>query len=95
MTTDEAQALYDTGWWNVAPPLYIAAFQLREDRLCMPWSKFHEAVESVLGRGVAPSAFALCRAGLIESVEKLDPPSQKTLLAALRRNAVMQEEEKP
>jgi hypothetical protein len=58
MTTEEAIAKADSGWWHGLSPREIVAFQLYEDKLCMPFGDFHAAVEKVLGRGVWTHEFA-------------------------------------
>ena len=45
-----------------------ASFQLEQDRLCMPFSVFHEAVEKSLGRPVWTHEFGLNRQGLIDEL---------------------------
>lgn len=57
MTKDEAIALAKTGWWRTKSPREIAEFQLREPRLCMDFSEYHEAVEKALGRPVFTHEF--------------------------------------
>ena len=52
MTKEEAIAKADTKWWETATLEEIVAFQLFEERLCMPFGDFHGAVEKVLGRRV-------------------------------------------
>ena len=39
----------------------IAEFQIEQDRLCMPFEMFHEAIEKTLGRPVFTHEFALNR----------------------------------
>ena len=58
MTKQEALTKWETEWWEVAMANEIVAFQLYEDRLCLPFDKFHEAVEEVLGRPVFTHEFA-------------------------------------
>lgn len=58
VTKDEAIALGESNWWADKSYREIATFQLFEDRLCMPWEKFHEAVEKSLGRPVFTHEFA-------------------------------------
>jgi hypothetical protein len=45
-----------------------ASFQLEQDRLCMSFSVFHEAVENSLGRPVWTHEFGLNRQGLIDEL---------------------------
>lgn len=58
MTRDEAIALMDTKWWVGKSAREIAAFQLHEDRLCMPFSEFQKAMKGALGRPVWTHEFA-------------------------------------
>lgn len=47
-----------------------AGFQLFQDKLCMPFSAFHEAVEKVLKRPVFTHEFGFNYEGLIEEYLK-------------------------
>jgi len=57
MTKDEAIALAESGFWKTLSYRDRAKFQLFENRLCMPFSVFHEAVEKSLGRPVYTHEF--------------------------------------
>lgn len=59
MTKEESLQKVATGWWIGKSAEDIVRFQLYEDRLCMPFGDFHEAVEKVLGRSVFTHAFAM------------------------------------
>lgn len=59
LTREEAIALDDSGWWKDKTAWEIAGFQLNQPRLCMPFDKFHEAVEAALGRPVWTHEFAV------------------------------------
>src|SRR5262249_19115264 len=52
MTPEEALALYESKFWETMPYADRAKSQLFEDRLCMPFDVYHEAVEKTLGRPV-------------------------------------------
>lgn len=52
MTYEQAMAKVETKWWETATPHEIVAFQLFEDRLCMPFALYQNSLETVLGRGV-------------------------------------------
>lgn len=52
LTREQAIALYDTGFWENLAYVERARFQLSEERLCMPFEVFLEAVERALGRPV-------------------------------------------
>jgi hypothetical protein len=68
MTKDEAVALYDSGFWKQMTYEEIAKFQIMEDRLCMPFEVFHEAIVKALGRPVFTHEFGLNREGLIKEL---------------------------
>lgn len=52
MTQEQAISLYDSKWWEEVSDVDIVMFQLFEDRLCVPFSVFHKAIESCLKRSV-------------------------------------------
>ncbi len=58
MTKAKAIELAGSGFWEGMTFHDRAKFQLSEERLCMPFSVFHEAVEAALGRPVFTHEFA-------------------------------------
>lgn len=58
LTEDEAIAFYKSDKWKEMTLDEIAAFQLFQDLLCVPFDKFHEAMEHALGRPVWTHEFA-------------------------------------
>ena len=58
MTKEQAIELFDSGFWEELSYAEWAKFQLFEERLCMPFDVFQEAVEKTLGRGVWTHEFA-------------------------------------
>ena len=58
MTREAAIMLVETEWWKDATNDEIVAFQLYEDRLCMSFDRFQEAMQAVLGRPVYTHEFA-------------------------------------
>ena len=54
MTSAEAKALAlaEPKWWESLPARDVALAQLDQDRLCMDFGDFHEAVEKAIGRSV-------------------------------------------
>ena len=58
LTQAQAKALYDSGEWKKWTDEQIVRFQLYQDRLCVEWSRFHAAMEKVLGRPVWTHEFA-------------------------------------
>lgn len=64
MTKEQAIELHDSKFWEDMSPDERAQFQLFEDKLCMPFEVFHEAVEKTLGRPVFTHEFGFDRDGL-------------------------------
>ena len=58
MTREEAVKMADSKWYELKTAEEIVKFQLYEERLCMPFSLFHKAIEEVLGRPVYTHEFA-------------------------------------
>jgi len=59
MTKESAIALAESKFWEGMTHRQIAEFQMIEEKLCMPFSVFHEAVEKTLGRPVFTHEFGL------------------------------------
>jgi len=64
MTKENAIALAESKFWEGMTHRQIAEFQMCEEKLCMPFSVFHEAVEKTLGRPVYTHEFGLNSMGL-------------------------------
>jgi hypothetical protein len=58
ITQEEAIVLANSKFWKHLTYQEIAEFQLFNDRLCMPFDVFHEAMEKALGRSVWTHEFA-------------------------------------
>jgi hypothetical protein len=81
MKTEEAKALYKTEFWKSLSNEEIATFQLFEDKLCMPFSVFHAAIEKVLGRPVYTHEFGLNHKGLeMELLGEKSPPTIEEII---------------
>lgn len=52
-----ARSKYSGEWWASTDPYLIATLQLREPVLLIPFARFQESVELVLGRQVRPEEF--------------------------------------
>lgn len=68
MKRARAERLYDGKFWEWLSPRERAIFQLQEDRLCMPFLKFQQAVETCVNRPVSDVELALRRQELIEEI---------------------------
>jgi hypothetical protein len=64
MTKEQAIALGESKFWEGMTHRQIAEFQMCEEKLCMPFSVFHEAVEKTLRRPVFTHEFGLNYQGL-------------------------------
>jgi hypothetical protein len=58
LTYEEAIEKAKSNWWEGKAAKEIVDFQLYEERLCMDFSVFHQAIEEVLGRPVFTHEFA-------------------------------------
>ncbi len=57
LTREQAIAIAESKVWEKWNNEQIVRFQLFQDRLCVPFSRFHEAVEKVLNRPVYTHEF--------------------------------------
>jgi hypothetical protein len=81
MTSEEAIILYESEFWKHLSFRERAEFQLFEDKLCMPFGIFHEAVEKTLERAVYTHEFGLNCAGLqMEVLGEKSPPTLQEIL---------------
>lgn len=61
LTKEQAIAIAEGGEWKDWTDEEIVRFQMYQDRLCVDFSRFHQAVEAVLGRPVFTHEFAFPR----------------------------------
>ena len=81
LTEQEAIAFHDNKLYENMSSKERAQFQLAQDRLCMPFDVFHEAVEEALGRPVWTHEFALNRQGLIKELNgDQEPPTFEDII---------------
>lgn len=73
LTEEQATKLYESNFWMKINFRERVLFQLLEDRLCMPFYIFHEAVERSLGRSVWTHQFLLNCDTWIEELLKHSP----------------------
>ena len=84
MTREEAITLYESKFYEEMSSHDIALFQLSEDRLCMPFDVFHEAIEYVLDRPVWTHEFGLNLEGLKAEMEgKISKPTLKEIIGLI------------
>ena len=75
MTKDEAITLFNSGWWNGLSAREVAQRQLYEERLIMPFDKFHEVMNEALGRPVWTHEFAGAERLIAEFEGRAEPPA--------------------
>lgn len=83
LTRNQATALYDSSFWENLAYVERARFQLSEERLCMPFDVFVEAVERSLGRAVTVGELLDSLALLSELTGERQPLDIDELLALL------------
>ena len=81
LTKQEAIDLYHSNFWEKMNYKDRALFQLINDRLCMPFDVFHEAIRKALNRPVWTHEMALNRQELInELLGKKSAPSFEEII---------------
>lgn len=68
LTKEQALAFAENKLYEYLTKRQIAEFQLEQDRLCMPFDVFHEAIEKTLNRPVFTHEFGLSRERLYNEV---------------------------
>lgn len=68
LTKEQALAFAENKLYEYLTKRQIAEFQLEQDRLCMPFDVFHEAIEKTLNRPVFTHEFGLSRDRLYNEV---------------------------
>lgn len=84
LTEEQAMKLYNTKFWEELTYEQRARFQLFEDRLCMPFDVFHEAIEKALGRPVWTHEFGLNHNGLkAELLGEAEAPTMEEIIGLI------------
>jgi len=76
LTKEQVIAFADSGIWKGWTNEQIVRFQLFQRKMCMPFSRFHEALEDVLKRPVYTHEFAFNPGGIeLEYLGEKEPPT--------------------
>lgn len=68
----------------------IAEFQINQDKICMPFEVFHEAVEKTIGRPVYTHEFGMNLKGIkAEIMEGREPPSFDDIIGLIPRDKLI------
>lgn len=81
LTKEQAEALWESGWWKDKTPREICDFQLFEERLCMGMGDFQLALEKALGRPVFTHELGMNYEGIVKEYlgEKAAPTFEEVL----------------
>lgn len=86
MTKEQAIKLFDSKFWENMSFSERAKFQLFEERLCMPFDVFHEAIEKSLGRSVWTHEFGMNCDGLKkELLGEVPAPTMEEIINLIPR----------
>lgn len=81
LTKEQAILFGESQIWADWSHEEIVKFQLFQDKMCMPFSRFHEAIEKVLDRPVFTHEFGLNYDGIVKEYlgEKEKPTFEEIL----------------
>lgn len=83
LTKEQAIAFADNKCWESMNYRQRAEFQMEQDRLCMPFDVFHEAMEKTLGRPVFTHEFAFRDEIRKELYGEKEPPTFEEICALI------------
>jgi hypothetical protein len=89
LTKEQAIAIYEGGEWKDWTDEELVRFQLFQDCLAVPFSRFHEAIEKVLDRPVWTHEFAY-RDSLIDEYQKEHPaPTFEEIISLIPKDKLI------
>lgn len=80
VTREQAILIHDSKEWESWTDEEIVKFQLYQDRLCIPFGRFHQAIEVVLDRPVWRHEFAFIDRLRDEYLTLAPPPTLEEIL---------------
>lgn len=83
LSKDQAVKMAESGAWKDWTDEQIVRFQLFQDRLCMDFSRYHEAITKVLGRPVYTHEFAFRHELIKEYLEVKDAPTFEEIISLI------------
>ncbi len=84
LTRKEAIAFFDGKCWEGWTHAKITHFQMGQDKLCIPFAIFHEAIEKTLGRPVYTHELGLARKRLLAELGgEVEAPTIDEILGLL------------
>ena len=90
LTEKEAIAFFESKVWETWNERQISEFQIEQDRLCVPFDVFHEALEKALKRPVFTHEFGCNLEGLKrELYGEKEPPTLEDILSWIPKEKLM------
>jgi hypothetical protein len=89
LTKEQAIAFYENKCYENMTYRQIAEFQMEQDRLCMPFDVFHEAIEKTLGRPVFTHEFAFRDELRKELYGEKEPPTLEEICALIPKEKLI------
>ncbi len=81
LSKEQAVAFFDSKAWEQMTDRQIVELQLFTERLCIPFGRFHQAIEAVLGRSVWTHEFVLNLVGIQqEFLGNRKPPTMAEII---------------
>jgi len=87
-TREQAIEIAKSGIWKEWSDEQVVKCQLYQKRLCMDFSRFHEAMEKVLGRPIFTHEFA-CVDLIREYEGKKEAPTFKEIMSLIPKEKLM------
>ena len=89
LTKEQAIAFSENKCYKNMTYRQIAEFQMEQDRLCMPFGVFHEAMEKTLGRPVFTHEFAFCEELRKELYGEKEPSTFEEICALIPKEKLI------
>lgn len=89
LTKEQAIAFGENKCYENMTYRQIAEFQMEQDRLCMPFDVFHEAIEKTLGRPVFTHEFAFREELRKELYGEKEPPTFEEICALIPKEKLI------
>lgn len=83
LTKEQAIAFYNGGEWKDWTDEQIVRFQLYQDLVCLPFDRFHQAIEAVLNRPVWTHEFGKKDLIIAEYEGRRERPSMEEIIAQI------------
>jgi hypothetical protein len=81
LTKEQAIAFYESKVWELWTDEQIVRLQLFQEKLCVPFDRFHSAITNVLNRDVYTHEFGLNYEGIVlEYLGINEPPSFQDII---------------